>query len=231
MMKFLVSLIIIFATAGCAILEQERNVTEEEVAGGTAGSLPKKFQLHDVPHNPRKQKGTDCAPDSLRIIVTYRGRKIENEQEIPRLLDVIKRGGRGQSGGTSFGQMQEIAAEHYGLPAFIIYNCDMNSLKSAIVNEWPPIVSYRSSGRAYHAVVAVGYDDKRNIMSLHDPNYLKVRKIRYDDLGGISGDAAQKLTCLLVLPEGSTEEELRRGLKKYIPAKDVENLRISPRFP
>ena len=224
---------ILLTLAGCSALEQPQNIStasEEGVAAGTEGPLPVGKQLHGVPHNPRKQKGTDCAPDSLRMVLSYRGRKIDNDQVIPRLLDEIGVT-RGRTGGTSFSQMQQIAVEHYGLPAFIIYNCDLDSLKAAIVNEWPPIVSYRSSGRSYHAVVAVGYDDKRRIMSVHDPNYLRVRKIRYDALGGVSRDSAQKLTCLLVLSEGSTEEKLRRGLEKYVPKESVRELRIYSRLP
>ncbi len=232
-MRFLILLTILLALVGCSALEQPEGVltaTEVGAASGTEGPLPKKSQLHDVPHNPRKQKGTDCAPDSLRMVLNYRGQKIDNDQVIPRLLDEIG-ARRGRTGGTSFSQMQKIAVEYYDLPAFVIYNCDLDSLKAAIVNEWPPIVSYRVSGRSYHAVVAVGYDDKRRTMSVHDPNYLRVRKIRYDALGGASGDSAQKLTCLLVLPEGSTTEELTLGLEKYVPKEVVRQLTIYSQFP
>lgn len=233
-MKLLVQLAILFALIGCSILEQPPGAStiliEEDVIGGTEGPLPKKSQLHDVPHNPSKQKGPDCAPDSLRMILTYRGKNIANDQVIPRLLDAIG-AKRGRGGGTTFGQMQQIAVEYFDLPTFIIANCDLDSMKAAIVNEWPPIVSYRVGMRSYHAVVAVGYDDKRRSMSVHDPNYVRVKKIRYDDLGGISGDSGQKLTCLLVLPVGSTEEEVRLGLEKYVPKDVVRGLRIFPRFP
>lgn len=232
-MKALIRLTILLALAGCSALEQPQGIStqaEENAIAGTEGPLPKKFQLHGVPHNPRKQKGTDCAPDSLRMVLNYRGQNIANDQVIPRLLDEIG-ASRGRSGGTSFSQMQQIAVEHYHLPAFIIPNCDLDSLKSAIANEWPPIVSYRVSVRSYHAVVAVGYNDERRTMSVHDPNYLRVRKIRYDALGGLSGDSGQRLTCLLVLPEGSTEEKLRLGLGKYVPKEVVRELRIYSRLP
>ena len=140
---------------GCSFLKQAPDVstTEADVLGGTEGPLPKKLQLHDVPHNPSKQKGSDCAPDSLRMVLNYRGQNIANDQEIVRKLT-----SRGTGGGTTFRQMQEIAVKDYGLPAFIINNCDLDSLKAAIVNEWPPVVSYRVKGRIYHAVVAVGLE-------------------------------------------------------------------------
>ncbi|MFC1716314.1 C39 family peptidase [Candidatus Poribacteria bacterium] len=232
-MRFLIPLTILLALAGCSALEQPPGVstaTEEDVVGGTEGPLPEKSQLHGVPHNPRKQKGADCAPDSLRMVLTYRGKSIANDQVIPRLLDAIG-ASRGRGGGTTFTQMQQIAVEHYGLPAFIVSNCDLDSLKAAIANKWPPIVSYRVGMRSHHAVVAVGYNDKRRTMSVHDPNYLSVTKIRYDALGGVSRDSTQKLTCLLVLSEGATEEALRRGLEKYAPKGVVRELRIYSRFP
>ena len=223
-----ISLLLLILLTGCAALEQTPGVSaiQENVLGGTEGPLPKKFQLHDVPHNPSKQKGTDCAPDSLRMALNYRGQNIADDQEIVRKLT-----SRGITGGTTFRQMQEIAVKDYGLSAFIIYNCDLDSLKAAIVNKWPPVVGYRVSGKYYHAVVAVGYDDKRHAMFVHDPNYLRVRKIRYDDLGGTSKDSVQRLSCLLILPEDMTEAELRRGLEKYVPKELVEKLRISSMLP
>ena len=230
--SMLASLLLLVLMTGCSFLEQAPGVstTEEDVVRGTEGALPKSFQLHDVPHNPSKQKGPDCAPDSLRMVLNYRGKKIGNDHIIPGLLDKIG-ARRGLGGGTTFHQMQQIAVEHYNLPTFLINNCDLDSLKAAIVNEWPPLVSYRVSGRTNHAVVAVGYNDKRRTMSVHDPNYIRVRKIRYDTLGGVSGDSGQRLRCLLVLPEGMTERELRRGLEKYVPKESVEKLRISSKLP
>jgi len=156
---------------------------------------------------------------------------IKKDWDIPQKLTSGLTGLRGRNGGTSFYQMQRIVVNSYGLPAFIIDNCDLYSLKAAIVNRWPPIVSYRAAGKSYHAVVAVGYDDKRHVMLIHDPNFLNVRKMRYYDLGGVSRDSAQRISCLLVLPEGSTQEELERGLEKYIPKELVSKLRIYPMFP
>jgi hypothetical protein len=217
---------------GCSVLEQstEVSITESGVISGTEGALPETFRLHDVPHNPSKQKGPDCAPDSLRMVLKYRGRDVPNDHVIPSLLDKI-RARRGRSGGTSFHQMQQIAVEYYSLPAFVIHNCDLDSLKAAIANRWPPMVSYRTRGRSYHAVVAVGYDDNRHTMFIHDPNYLRVRKIRYDDLGGSSEGSTQRFSCLLVLSEGFTERELRRGLERYVPKESVRKLRISSQLP
>jgi hypothetical protein len=225
----LASCVLCLIVAGCAILEQSPNtssVAESEEMSGTEGTIPQSLQLHDVPHNPRKQKGTDCAPDSLRMVLTYRGKKIDSDWDIPQQLET-----RGRGGGTSFRQMQQIAVKSYGLPAFIISNCDLQSLKAAIVNKWPPIVGYRSSGKYYHAVVAVGYDDKRRVLLVHDPNYLRVRKIKYYDLGGVSEDSVQKLSCLLVLPQGSTLEDLRLGLEKYIPKELVSKLVVLGMLP
>lgn len=226
-------LALLIALAGCSVLEQERAAPSANETGlmiGSEGALPQKFRLHDVPHNQRKQKGTDCALDSLRMVLNYRGKDVK-EGEISRKLDQIAGGSRGSQGGTSFSQMQRIAVKHYDLPAFMINNCDLNSLKSAIMNRWSPVVSYRSSGRTYHAVVAVGYDDKRRTMFVHDPNYVRVEKRRYDDFGGVSKDSVQRLSCLLILPEGSTEADLRSGLEKYVSKELVSQLRVYAMLP
>lgn len=192
---------------------------------GLKKDIPISFQLHEVPHNPTKQKGTDCAPDSLRMILNYRGKNV-GEQDIPRLLT-----SRGKGGGTSFYQMQDIAVKFYNLPAFVLNNCDLTSIKVLIINKLPPIIGYRSSGKYYHAVVAVGYDDKRRQMLVHDPNIIGVRKIRYSDLGGMSNDGIQRFSCLLVLPSDANYETLVKVLKDYIPEEMLSKLNVSMMFP
>lgn len=219
--------------AGCATLEQKSSISSPEAKGGVseANSLPQSFQLHDVPHNPGRQKGTDCAPDSLRMVLNYRGKNISSDSEIPQKLTKDSTGLRGPGGGTSFSQMQKITVTAYKLPAFLIPNCDLDSIKAFIVNKWPPIISYRVTGSSYHAVVAVGYDDKRRNILVHDPNFQGVRKIRYFDLGGISENSVRRIPCLLVLPEGSTESDLRRGLEKYVSKELVSKLSIYSMMP
>ena len=217
--------------AGCAVLEQSSKTDINETAIKTENPFPETFQLHDVPHNPRRQEGTDCAPDSLRIVLKYRGKDVSKDWDIPQQLTSDLTGLRGSTGGTSFGQMQRIAAEVYSLPAFVIHNCDLQSLKALIMNKMPPIVGYRIAGRAYHAVVAVGFDDKRRNLLVHDPNFSGVRKIRYPDLGGLGNDSIQRVSCLVVLPEGSTEMDLQRGLEKSVSRDVISKLTVSVMFP
>ena len=192
--------------------------------------MPGSYQLHDVPPNPREQEGTDCGPDSLRMVLNYRNKNVARDSDIPRELNEIN-GRRGRGGGTTLSQMMRISAESYGLPAFTIHNCDINSLKAAIVNGWPPILTYKSTGKNYHAVVAVGYDDKRSVMMVHDPNYTRVRKIKYYDLGGTAKDGVQRFSCLLILPEGADEEFLMRGLGKYVPKRITSKLVVTSLIP
>jgi hypothetical protein len=217
-----------FIISGCTFLSQPNNVTKNsasDISKGTEGTLPITFQLHDVPHNPRKQKGTDCAPDSLRMVLNYRGKNV-GEADITRQLK-----SRGFGGGTSFFQIQEIAVKDYGLPSFVIHNCDLDTIKSAILNKWAPIIGYRASGKYYHAVVAVGYDDDKKLMFVHDPNVLSVKKMRYSDLGGFGDDGVQRLSVLLVLPAGLTDVDLANGLARYVPKEILSKLVVSAMFP
>jgi hypothetical protein len=232
-MKFIIILTLLIFLAGCSVLEQqniESSAEESGLVSGSEGVLPGSFRLHDVPHNPRKQKGTDCALDSLRMVLNYRGKDVK-EGEISRKLDQITGGSRGSQGGTTFSQMQRIAVQFYGLPAFMIGNCDLDSVKAAIVNRWAPVVAYRSSGRTYHAVVAVGYNDRRRIMYVHDPNYVRVEERRYDDFGGLTKDSEQRISCLVVLPEGSTVADFKQGLEKYVPQEMLSQLRVYAMMP
>jgi hypothetical protein len=226
--KFMAFIVLILLIPGCAFLGQPNTSKSDsgtEKISGTEGTMPEIFQLHDVPHNPRKQKGTDCAPDSLRMVLNYRGKKVD-EQDIVRQLTA-----RGFGGGTTFGQMQEIATKAYNLPSFTIHNCDLNTIKSAILNKWAPIIGYRASGKYFHAVVAVGYDDDRRMIFVHDPNILGVRKMRYSDLGGVSDDGVQRLSVLIVLPESLTPDDLTQGLAKYVSKENIAKLAVSIMLP
>lgn len=226
MINFVVIIILLVMGCSHASLQNIKNYESTESSSlDSPNVLPTSFELHNVPHNPRKQQGTDCAPDSLRMVLKYWGKEV-GEQDIPRLLD-----SRGRGGGTSFSQMQEITVKHYNLPAFIIPNCDLTSIKALILNGWPPIIGYRVSMRYYHAVVAVGYDDKRRQILVNDPNFVGVRKIRYSDLGGFSEDGIQRLSCLIVLPLGKTEEDIREGLQRYMPKETVSKLVIASAVP
>ena len=118
-MRILIQFAVLIALAGCAFLEQTDTKASENIdlISGTEGSLPESYQLHDVPHNPREQEGTDCGPDSLRMVLNYRGKNVARDSDIPRELDEIN-GLRGRGGGTTINQMMRISAESYGLPAF-----------------------------------------------------------------------------------------------------------------
>lgn len=226
--KVLILLFISTMLSGCTFLNQPNNVAKNSTSDrikGTEGSLPITFQLHDVPHNPRKQKGTDCAPDSLRMVLNYWGKNVAEPDIVRKLTS------RGFGGGTSFTQMQVIATKDYGLPSFVIHNCDLDTIKSAVLNKWPPIIGYRASGKYYHAVVVVGYDDGKKLMFVHDPNVLSVKKMRYSDLGGVGDDGVQRLSTLLVLPTGLTDVDLSNGLAKYVPKENIAKLMISIMIP
>ena len=159
------------------------------------------------------------------MVLNYRGKEVD-EQDIVRQLTA-----RGFGGGTSLSQMQEIATKAYNLPSFTIHNCDLDTIKSAILNKWSPIIGYRASGKYYHAVVAVGYDDERRMMFVHDPNIIGVRKMRYSDLGGVSDDGLQRLSVLIVLPEGLTPDDLTQGLAKYVSKENIAKLIVSVLLP
>jgi len=169
--------------------------------------LPKKFNLHSVPHNPRSQRGTDCGPDSLRMVLNCYDKECK-EGELVKQLD-----SRGRYGGVSFKQLAEIAKK-YDLESYLMSDLNFDILKSFLLNEWPPIVAYKSRANNRHAVVMVGYDDVKKRLFVHDPNFVKVRQIPYHQFLPVWKQAGN--FCLLVVPKGLTRQDIITAVRKYV---------------
>jgi len=204
--------------AGClpslqAIKEalEEPEAREAVVGAQVKPELPPRFILHSVPHNPRRQRGTDCGPDSLRMVLNYYGKNV-HEGDITKK---IRR--RGRHGGVSLSELARIAKEYYGLEAYVMMGGKLEVLKALLLNGWPPIVAYRARGDIGHAVVVVGYNDLRGYILVHDPNFLRVTKIPYRDFlpawrqfGG---------WMLVVVPKGITLPDVLNAVDKYVEFK------------
>ncbi|MBC8230588.1 C39 family peptidase [bacterium] len=186
----------------------QSSISQEERQSLLQGdSLPKKFNLHSVPHNSRTQRGTDCGPDSLRMVLNYYDKKCK-EGELVKQLD-----SRGRYGGVSFKQLAEITRK-YDLEAYLMSNLNLDILKSFLLNQWPPIVAYKSRRNTGHAVVMVGYDDAKKRLSVHDPNFVKVRQIPYHQFLPVWKQTSN--SCLLVVPKGLTKQDIITAVRKYV---------------
>jgi len=192
-------------------VSQENATVEEQ-------KFPEKFRLHKLRHNPRNQKGTDCGPDSLRMVLNYWGLNVR-EGEIVRELHR-----RTRKGGTTFQQLKEIAESHYGMKAFIVSNASFNTLKALLIQNFPPIVGYRTKNRTGHAVVFVGYDDKKRMAFVNDPNYLKVTRISYIDFLGRWKSHGS--LCLLIAPANITPGMIKKALEAYLPGNEMALVHI-----
>lgn len=213
-------LIVLFHIAGCEpvrqkiksdltapVKEQAPAPKEEYVLSAPKNSLPKKFILHSVPHNPRRQQGTDCAPDSLRMVLNYYQKGCK-EGELVKQLE-----SRGRYGGVSLGQLAKIA-KRYDLEAYLMSGLNLDILKAFLLNRWPPIVSYKSGRNTGHAVVMVGYDDVKKRLLIHDPNFVKVRQFPYYQFLPVWKQTGN--LCLLVVPKGLTRQDIMGSVRKYV---------------
>jgi len=192
-------------------VSQEKGTVEEQ-------KLPERFRLHKLHHNPRKQKGTDCGPDSLRMVLNYLGNDVTEGDIVRKLQKRTKRGG------TTFHQLKEIAESHYGMKAFMVSNANLNVLKVLLVQNYPPIVGYRTRNREGHAVVFAGYDDKKRVAFINDPNYVKVTRIGYMDFLGAWKSYGRP--CLLIAPANTTQKMIKKDLGEYLPKDKINSIQI-----
>lgn len=170
-------------------------------------SLPEKLLIHSVPHNPRRQRGADCGPDSLRMVLNYYDKDVK-EGEIVRQLN-----NRGGHGGVSLGQLAKIAS-NYNLKAYLMSRLELDILKVFLVKGWPPIVPYNPRVRRGHAVVLIGYNDIEKRLFVNDPNYVKVRRFPYHRFLPLWNRHGS--SCLLIVPESYTREDIAAAVRKYV---------------
>lgn len=207
--------IIIFSGVGCEQVYKKikTDLTAQPTAQSPSSkkksklSLPNKLILHSVPHNPRRQRGTDCGPDSLRMVLNYYEKGVK-EGEIVRQLD-----SRGRYGGVSIAQLGKIA-RNYGLDAYLMSQLNLDTLKAFLVNRWPPIVSYKLRARQGHAVVLTGYNDVKKRVFVNDPNFIKVRRLPYYQF--LPAWKRYNNSCLLIVPKKSTRQDITAAVKKYV---------------
>jgi len=178
---------------------------EREVAAETP-SLPQKFIL-SVPHNPTRQYGPDCGPDSLRMVLNFYKKGVR-EGDIVRQLE-----SRGRHGGVTLSQLARIA-RRYDLEAYIMAGLNFDILKALLVNGWPPIVAYRARRNIGHAVVVVGYDEIKKRVMVNDPNFVRVSRIPYWDF--IPAWRQFGGSCLLVVPKGVKRSDILAAIRRYV---------------
>ena len=210
-------LIILFPIAGCGPVYNKIKADlgaqpltpkeDENKFSDQKPSLPEKFVLHSVPHNPRRQRGMDCAPDSLRMVLNYYEKECK-EGELVRKLD-----SRGRRGGVSLGQLAKIAKQ-YDLEAYLMSGVSLDILKAFLFNGWPPIMSYKARRDFGHAVVVVGYDDAKKRLLVHDPNFVKVHQFPYHQF--LPAWKQTGNSCLLIVPKGLTRQDIINAVSKYI---------------
>ena len=205
-------LIMVFTITGCQLASEQIQTDldapaavqmsghNEKVANKAVEdrSLPGQFRLHSIPHNRRPQRGTDCAPDSLRMVLNHYKKGVTEGEVVKQLDD------RGRSGGVTFTQLAAIA-RGYDLEAYIIYGLNIETLKTFLLNGWPPIVSH-SIGRGGHAIVVVGYDDAKRRLLVHDPWFPRVKRFHYHDFVPVWKHRGNR--ALLVVPKGVTKRQI-----------------------
>ncbi|MCD6508668.1 C39 family peptidase [Candidatus Poribacteria bacterium] len=186
-------------------VDMSNGKVEKEVSAEIP-SLPQKFTL-PVPHNPARQYGPDCGPDSLRMVLNYYGKGVR-EGDIVRQLK-----SRGKYGGVTLSQLARIA-RGYDLEAYIMAGLNLEILKALLVNKWPPIVTYRARRDVGHAVVVVGYDDTKKRLMVNDPNFVRVSRIPYHDF--IPAWQQFGGSCLLVVPKGIKQSDILAAIRRYV---------------
>jgi ABC-type bacteriocin/lantibiotic exporter with double-glycine peptidase domain len=189
------------------------NLEKDKEYSAKVPSLPEKFILSSVPHNPRRQYGTDCGPDSLRMVLNYYKKGVKEGDLVRQLNKLGEQGRRGKHGGLTFSQLAQLA-RLYDLEAYSMSGLNFDILKALLINGWPPIVGYRARRGVGHAVVVVGYDDARKRLLVHDPNFVRVNRVPYRDF--LPAWKQFGSSCLLVVPKGVKRADIIAAIRKYV---------------
>ena len=139
-----------------------------------------------------RQVGPRCAAASLVMALRRFGRDADQE----KLFDQL----RGHQGGVHAHALPTVAAR-LGFEAHT-YVGSLADLKRKIDAGLPVVLFLTPMGMG-HAVVAVGYDDARREIILHDPATAPLRRVAYDRLERewLESDHS----CLVVFPKGAAQ--------------------------
>jgi len=139
----------------------------------TKSNLPQKHLIEGVP--VYRQPYMDCGPTSLRMVLNFYGKALSQDE-----MGKVRRGR-----GTTISDMESFPRS-LGFEVYSFYDWKMRYF---IAQGYPLIAlgvrppnwskNEKYSGEG-HYVVAVGYDESKNIYNVHDPNGGRRMEIPYD---------------------------------------------------
>ncbi len=141
--------------------------------------------VDDVPYI--RQVGPKCAAAALGMVLRHFGRKVDQEELFRQL--------HGHSGGVHVHAMPEAARRHRFEAHPHIGSLD--SLRRQLDAGVPVIVFLTPMGMG-HAVVAIGYDDARREIILHDPATAPFKRVSLARFEREWGESDR--TCIAVVP-------------------------------
>lgn len=133
--------------------------------------LPEKIDIHGVRHV--SQRENFCVPASAEMLLRFHGYDYDQDY-----LARLSSRDSARSGGTNFGHLRQ-ALENLGIDSVILGRRAsqsgqdptanlMNGIRAALAQGRPVIISYENLSTG-HAVLAVGYDDRRRAFWVMDP--------------------------------------------------------------
>jgi len=134
-------------------------------------------KLLDIPFS-RQDKAYTCGHESLRMVLGYWGKR-ESLESIMMLIG---------ANGSSTDEIEKVVKKHYRDFKVELVKVDFPSIKKQIDLGRPIMagtdasflsyVDYGSSGG--HMIIAVGYDDTKNIIFIRDPNSPFIEEMPYE---------------------------------------------------
>jgi len=160
-----------------------------ELLGVERGARPQsgRVLLEGVPYV--RQVGPRCAAASLAMMLRHFGRKTDQRKLFEELA--------GREGGVHAHRLP-VVARALGFEPHV-YLSGLEDLKQK-VSAGLPLMLYLSPMGMGHAVVAVGYDERRREVIVHDPANSPLRRITYSRLEALWRENDH--TAMVVIPRG-----------------------------
>ena len=107
----------------------------------------------------------------------------------------------------------------------IVTNCTFDVLKSFVAKEWAPIVIIQLQGRTPVILSVTKYDNRANVVHLHNPANLNKRQLTYEEFETAWAKDTRK-RCLLITPQQLTEADVKKALGQYLSTETFQEISV-----
>ncbi|MDE0634868.1 MAG: hypothetical protein OXI43_03305 [Candidatus Poribacteria bacterium] len=110
----------------------------------------------------------------------------------------------------------------------IVTNCSFDVLKAFVAKGWAPVVLIQLQGRTPVILSVTHYDNRSNVVHLHNPVNLNKRQLTYEEFK-TSWAKNTRNQCFLITPQQLTKKDIQNVLGEYLSTESFQEISVRSR--